>query len=521
MLNLLFISNSPKVQHIKSVLQPVLKVIIDVVPDFDHGLKDVFEKRPNTVCIQEQISGVTGESVARHIQMLLGSGAPKFILMHEGSTKVKIIKGLFEHIVDLNQSDDTLAENFQETLKTLLGDQWSKISLAPETPSLTSFLDSEEMVADADKMIDDFLSDLETNNFSYEKTAGNSVAPVYGADLLSNSDEIAEMLVAQAELSKNNDLESLTQRGLSVEPNPEANATIVTKSTSILPEAANQKVCQGDNSLKSEVHLDTNLGKDRKIAPVDSSEAGLPQPQKLKNEAEFKQTTATPVSNVKPVQNRAEAKNEKALPASDLIRKVEQPEDKIPSDLLLAFEKNYRTESSHLKRNILIGSLLAVSVVVSGWFWLNGNSNFISTTKQLFFPSKSVVEVPKQPGVILKQPAAVASRPSFIPTSGQDKSYSVKNPGWERYPGGKYEIRIFKKAEEIKAVQVLSVKGNSISQAYLDSVFKEITGTAEITVSTRTVKSGLTELRGVTGRNADFVIYKKDNSVRAFVLSLN
>jgi len=75
MLNLLFISDSPKVEYIKSVLQPVLKVIIDVVADFDHGLKDVFEKRPGTVCIQDQIGGVTGESVARHIQMLLSTSS--------------------------------------------------------------------------------------------------------------------------------------------------------------------------------------------------------------------------------------------------------------------------------------------------------------------------------------------------------------------------------------------------------------------------------------------------------------
>ena len=84
MLNLLFISDSPKVELIRKELQAVLKVMIDVVTDFDRGMKDVFEKRPATICIQDNIGNVSGESVARHVQMLLGSGAPTFILLHSG-----------------------------------------------------------------------------------------------------------------------------------------------------------------------------------------------------------------------------------------------------------------------------------------------------------------------------------------------------------------------------------------------------------------------------------------------------
>ena len=109
MLNLLFISNSPRVHPVQEILQPLIKAKIDVVADFDHGLKDVFEKRPATVIIQEQIAGVTGESVARHIQLLLGNGAPKFILLHEGNTKIKPVPGLFEHIIDLNQPASAMA----------------------------------------------------------------------------------------------------------------------------------------------------------------------------------------------------------------------------------------------------------------------------------------------------------------------------------------------------------------------------------------------------------------------------
>jgi hypothetical protein len=139
MLNLLFISDNPKAEYIKSALQPLLKVIIDVVADFDHGLKEVFEKRPTTVCIQDQIGGVTGESVARHIQMLLGNSAPTFILLHNGDGKAKAIKGVYEHLIDLSQSNEAVIESIKNTLKLLLGDQWERIYIPTEhTPASVS-----------------------------------------------------------------------------------------------------------------------------------------------------------------------------------------------------------------------------------------------------------------------------------------------------------------------------------------------------------------------------------------------
>jgi len=153
MLNLLIISDSPKAMYAKSVLQPVLKVVIDVVADFDLGLKNVFGKRPSTVCIQDQIGGVTGENVARHIQMLLGNSAPQFILLLTGNGKVRLIKGLYEHIVDLSQSNETVAENITNTLKSLLGDEWDKIYIPPKlTPALvrSSVILPEESQADVE-----------------------------------------------------------------------------------------------------------------------------------------------------------------------------------------------------------------------------------------------------------------------------------------------------------------------------------------------------------------------------------
>lgn len=169
MLNLLFISDSPKAEYAKNWLQPVLRVIVDIATDFDSGLKAVFEKRPTTVCIQDQIRGVTGESVARHIQMLLGNNAPTFILLYTEAGKAKVIKGLYEYAIDLSQSNEMLAEDIQNTLKQMLGAEWGKIYIPPKpaTPSVgTALTEPEKSHDDIGKPVDDLFCDLEMPSFS-------------------------------------------------------------------------------------------------------------------------------------------------------------------------------------------------------------------------------------------------------------------------------------------------------------------------------------------------------------------
>lgn len=127
MINLLFISDSPRADLLRGHFQQQLKVRIAVVGDFDHGLKGVFEQRPLVVCIQDQIAGVTGESVARHIQLLLGSDAPSFILLHNANGKARPLPGLFTHLIDLTAPFEQVCADLEKALRLLLKDRWELI----------------------------------------------------------------------------------------------------------------------------------------------------------------------------------------------------------------------------------------------------------------------------------------------------------------------------------------------------------------------------------------------------------
>lgn len=519
MLNLLFISDSPKADNVKAILQPVLKVIIDVVIDFDHGLKDVFEKRPATVCIQDQIGGVTGESVARHIQMLLGNSAPSFILLNSGTGKARVINGLYEHLVDLVQPDEKIAEDIKSSLRSLLGSQWDKIYIPPKlTPAavISSVGVSEESRVDADRLVDDFLSDLETAGFTIAddkpemlvvadrevsgRTADdpesvnlvveeNTTETTESVSVKSTSDELAEMLLAEvAKEAKESALplvtESVEDNEIVKEPptlitNPQATALDVISQTSVVTEKV---------PVKKDV-----------LSPVAPD---------IKNE------------NVKPVAAP------QPPPASEfrVNQDTHQHEEQIPEDLLLAFEENYRSESTFFRRSIVI-TLLCLFCAAGAWYLVKQKPQLLASLKQYFVPSKSVTPpasvIAPKPAQPLAQPQPVVQPlPSFIPKEGIDAAYGTKNPGWERYIGKDAEFRLFRSAGRIQAVQVLA-KGSAVSGSVLKSVMQEFTGSQEYTVTSRAKNAGIRIEKGKVREKGDVIIYRKNGAIKAFVVSIN
>lgn len=479
MLNLLFISDSPKIEFIKSVLQPFLKVIIDVVTDFDHGLKDVFEKRPTTVCIQDQIGGVTGESVARHIQMLLGSNAPTFILLHSGNGKARAIKGLYEHLVDLSQPGDTLAEDIKITLKSLLGDQWEKIYIPPK-PSPASIRSSvavpEESRVDADKLVDDFLSDLETSGFS----VAADVSPFKAA------------------------------------PDPISMTSSDQKSPVVPPRS--EKVY--DAALPGKIQIASD--ELAELLPIE------PKPAVTKSEKPDKKRDASPAETKQYVAPPAAA----TPPAAEFRISHNLPPDNepLPEDLLLAFEENYRSDSPLLRRFVIF-AVVGIVCAAAGWYLFSQKPQLVSMLKQQVAsltgskqpPVASPTAVPVQKAVPPPSPLPVAgpSLPTFVPKDGHDGTYATKNPGWERYVGKEAEFRLFTASGRIQAIQVLAVKNMSVSESLVKSVLQEFVGSSEYTITSRNIKSGVSVENGKILKTGEVVFYKKNGAVKAFVVSVN
>jgi hypothetical protein len=545
MLNLLFISDSPKADHIKSALQPELKVIIDVVSDFDHGLKDVFEKRPATVCIQDQIGGVTGESVARHIQMLLGSSAPRFILLHSGNGKARTINGLFEHLIDLNQANDTLYGDIKNTLKTLLGDHWEKIYIPPKLAPASvrsSVALPEEAREDADKLVDDFISDLETSGFSVvdeqppelfpsdnvldEKNAVPQAEPsrkpedssptVESDRAQSLSDDLAELLIQEADKAKHADSPVLVS--------PAVEQPAVAPAVLLEPAPGGEKL-PPPAVRKSPAP--------RKASSGEIPAKKIPAPKSGTEDTKSAATTALqppepPAQEPVPLPPAPPAAAEFRINHDD---DFSHPEEQIPEDLLLAFEENYRSESSILRRGIVIALVCIVCAAAGGWFLVTQKPQLLAALKQRIMPAstpKQALPLPSPLPAVSKPvaapvppPVTAPSLPSFVPKDGLDPSYGSKNPGWERYVGKNAEFRLFRASGRAQALQVLAIKGAPLSDLYIKSALREFAGAEGYQITSSSVKSGVRVESGKVQDKAEVKIYRKNGTVKAFVVSVN
>lgn len=504
MVNLLFISNSIKIDTIKNTLQPMLKVKIDIVADFDFGLKDVFEKRPAIVFIQDHIAGVTGESVARHIQMLLGTGAPSFIFTHEGNPKAKPIKGLFEYLIDLAQADMKVVADIQATLKSLLGPQWDKIFIPPTLDKLAirnSVAVPESSRAFSDQLVDDFLSDLD--NFGLESSLSN-IPPTNFSEpespidapfhvVSSTQDQLVEMLADTGSVSvtSNGIVESIKETATNTSSAP-AHVTV-----SIPP-------LQQQPSAPKKV-----------IVPVTPVTPNVPVETATK-------PVSTSMSENPPFQPSS--------PADFVIVKESQVEGVAPEELLRVFEGNFSSHSADWKRYVAIAVILVVCTGGGLWYLFRFKPGLLARFSRTVAPSVVVAPATRpvesmntiqQPESPIAKKSAVSTLPSFIPQAGLDSSFASQKPGWERYVDTTLDYRVYRPAGKIMALQVLGVNNHEISEPKLKSLLIELVGDGEYRVKLREQKHGYYVSRATVGQKAELLIYRKKTAIRAFVVSLD
>ena len=138
--SIIIICNDPRIGPVTELLQPLLTIRICIAPDFDTGLKEVFEKKPLAVFIQHEISGIKGETVIRHLTALLQTNSPQFIHLSPGH----LVCGGDDEI-DLNLPQDELVTQFRERLDRIPGVCLREIQAEVTSPSPSQlFLVAEE-----------------------------------------------------------------------------------------------------------------------------------------------------------------------------------------------------------------------------------------------------------------------------------------------------------------------------------------------------------------------------------------
>jgi len=188
MLNLLIISNNSQAWRIQEFTRRLINVNVDIASDFDLGLEAVLEKRPAAVIIQERIWNVGAEGLVKHVQLLLGAGAPSFLLLHDSNPAARPVEGLFEHAIDMNLPEPGLTRETLLALRDVCDNDWNMVATeqamhllgetsgvtirekAPEPPGLTEH--------DAPRHVPDRLQSVGQNISSDRTRADTPVADV-------------------------------------------------------------------------------------------------------------------------------------------------------------------------------------------------------------------------------------------------------------------------------------------------------------------------------------------------------
>jgi hypothetical protein len=651
MLNLLFISDSPKIDYVKKTLPSLLKVVVDVAPDFDSGLNDVFEKRPTAVCIQDQIAGAKGENFARHILMLLGSDAPTFILVHDGNSKAKRIRGLFSYVVDLNQPEAKLTEEIQRKLKVIIRNQRDKI-IIPSVKIPDSIMPLEGLSVksrnDSDTLIGNLFSDIETGGLPPSDAKAHEPLPEIGFEQTKPSftvpvkaDVLAEIRKKRADLARKP--QAVAERPLSatVGDNHDSMGEDVTPPALVTPPAAHKapKLVLPDAATEAVRDSSDVTEKKQDATPAGSlpsfdpkvhetlPEPGLEQtkpsftvPVKADVLAEIRKKRADltrkpqavaeqplsatagdnhesggenpvvvthPAANMdtqpvlpdaatEPVRDSSQVTVQKQdnTSANRMVIETPTPETpaptgttrnvlanvshfppvtsadlfishkdapagiRIPEDKPPVFEEYNRLKSNGTKRLLLYISITSVFLFVVGWYFLKPSSDVPTATKQRTIPVVTPTPAPtptvnpslpvaqpvptaQTPAQGIIKPSLPATFPAFIPRDGHDKSFAVKNPGWERYISEKFEFRLFRADDRLRAIQILAIKDNVLPDSLVKTVLTELAGSSDYQIISKEKRSGLIILRGTVAQKAEVIFYNKDSSVRAFVVSLH
>ena len=116
--------------------------------------------------------------------------------------------------------------------------------------------------------------------------------------------------------------------------------------------------------------------------------------------------------------------------------------------------------------------------------------------------------------------SAVSPLPSFATLSGRDSTYSGKAPGWERYVDAAHDVRIYRVAGRIKAIQVRAAKNRAIADSFMQTALREVAGTGEYKFISSERKEGFIIQRNSAGPRAKLTVYRTRpaNKISAFVV---
>jgi flagellar FliL protein len=121
-----------------------------------------------------------------------------------------------------------------------------------------------------------------------------------------------------------------------------------------------------------------------------------------------------------------------------------------------------------------------------------------------------------------QSPPLIRQLPASIRTAKPDPSFTASAPGWERYSSDTKEFRVFREQGAIRAIQVIALKGNILTDSFFKEFLREICREEPRAATQHSTENGYELENGALPCGAQFTTYRKhgNSSMIAFVVSL-
>ncbi len=499
--NILVISTDEKAAHLVEDFQLLVNARIELIDNFDLGLKEVFDKRPVLVFIQREIAGVAGETVAKHFKGLLREEAPKAILMRDAASARLGEKSSCDGSIDISLPDDELKEAFRECLAEIPGLHWfdtaapeAKENIAPPLPEWESpdFFDNSVAVA-----------------AGTSKPEGR-VPPETSAEidmaLLTEQTATPPALPAATPPAEGEDL-PVSKPETAPPPPPTAPLPPETAKTPLLPAGATEKPLPAVTKPEASVNA---RGESAVVAVPTAADKPVPELRPAKQAG----------SRVAEAPAQGTAKSGKQGPLPDKVPdKVEEEYDPFE---LPPFESRFVRQPAAGVRlwKLLLGVTLA-SLLAFGIYQLmprvQGN--------RVAIPAKKPEPVPPRQAAATSADIATSGLrlPVSIPTERPDPAYAAAHPGWQRYQSIDMEYQVFRENDLVRAIRVIANHQGVVSKDFIQLFLQESCGSPAMRLLDSSERQGVRIERLAVTENTELILYRNQTSgpIRAFVLSVN
>lgn len=493
MLTILFISDDTRVADLVARFQPTLKARMRLALDFDQGLKEVFDNRPAAVFIQGNISGISGETVARHIKTLLRTDAPRVVLMHAVPLSAQGAKKWFDDTVDLSLPPTELLEQFSRLLREIAPTHWLDHDDVPAAPAAN---DSETGAAGLPRAVPS--PSGESDTFDWESPA----SPVFAGAPSTPAQPVSRVTGGEQECPLAGLLPSTpdTVEGSEALGEMFPGAPIRDVMPSIIEETTTTQSLFAQRPESPPVERPAEPSLAREAAPK-AEPPPLSPPERDDSEERFA-ALLSDFSAEKPAGRKTEW--------------VTIP----PPDEADGTSGRRLTLWSIAIVVLLVGAVVGGSLLMKGKGGSrekpSGSGNALAPPPAP--PAPAPTPAPKSTPAVNAVP--VAQLPSFVPKGGKDRGYGKAHPGWERYLSNGIEYRLFREGGKLKAVQILARRGSPIPESLLETAVRELTGSGSPIVSSRTKKGGYHRESGRIEGKGEVVVYRKNGGIRGIVVTL-